>query len=236
MLVGPRASFADGDPFLAGGGAVDLVGLDEVVWSDPPDREEAGSPNVVGAVALETAIERTHRNRVGSHLGPRARAVLVASARDWRRSTGSGFSVPTSTPTRWPSPPSSSKASTTPSVAARLSAEWAIGVRHGCFCAHPYLIRLLGLSPEAVDAYRRQVRHKDHRAVPGAVRASCSISTTIDDVDALLAAVSELAGSPSRRSPIEYAQDIETGDYWPVTEEPAWASLDRRRGAWCSRG
>src|SRR5918996_1222203 len=49
VLVGPRAVFAEGDPFLAGGGAVDLVDLDEVTWTDPPDREEAGSPNVVGA-------------------------------------------------------------------------------------------------------------------------------------------------------------------------------------------
>ena len=38
-------------------------------------------------------------------------------------------------------------------VAARLSAEYAIGVRHGCFCAHPYLLRLLGLSSEAVQRY-----------------------------------------------------------------------------------
>jgi len=44
--------------FLAGGGAVDLVDLDEVVWTEPPDREEAGSPNVVGAVALEAALAR----------------------------------------------------------------------------------------------------------------------------------------------------------------------------------
>jgi len=48
-LVGPRRTFVDGDPFLAGGGAVDLVNLDEVVWTDPPEREEAGSPNVLGA-------------------------------------------------------------------------------------------------------------------------------------------------------------------------------------------
>ncbi len=41
-LVGPRASFAEGDPFLDGGGAVDLVDLDEVVWTAPPEREEAG--------------------------------------------------------------------------------------------------------------------------------------------------------------------------------------------------
>jgi selenocysteine lyase/cysteine desulfurase len=57
VLIGPREVFMDGDPFLAGGGAVDLVELDEVVWTDPPDREEAGSPNVVGAVALHAAID-----------------------------------------------------------------------------------------------------------------------------------------------------------------------------------
>ena len=57
ILVGPTATFREGDPFLAGGGAVDLVDLDEVVWTDPPDREEAGSPNVLGAVALHAAID-----------------------------------------------------------------------------------------------------------------------------------------------------------------------------------
>jgi hypothetical protein len=55
-LIGPRTTFATGDPFLAGGGAVDLVGLDEVIWTTPPDRDEAGSPNVIGAVALHAAI------------------------------------------------------------------------------------------------------------------------------------------------------------------------------------
>ena len=54
-LIGPRDAFADGDPFLAGGGAVELVDLDEVVWTAPPEREEAGSPNVLGAVALGVA-------------------------------------------------------------------------------------------------------------------------------------------------------------------------------------
>ena len=61
VLIGPRATFADGDPFLAGGGAVDLVDLDEVVWTDPPEREEAGSPNVIGAVALHAAIDELAR-------------------------------------------------------------------------------------------------------------------------------------------------------------------------------
>ncbi|HKN89309.1 MAG TPA: aminotransferase class V-fold PLP-dependent enzyme, partial [Acidimicrobiia bacterium] len=61
VLIGPRATFAEGDPFLAGGGAVDLVDLDEVSWTDPPEREEAGSPNVIGAVALDTAFAEFDR-------------------------------------------------------------------------------------------------------------------------------------------------------------------------------
>ena len=40
-----------------GGGTVQAVTLDDVVWADLPDREESGSPNVVGAVALAAAIE-----------------------------------------------------------------------------------------------------------------------------------------------------------------------------------
>ena len=53
--------FEHGDPFLAGGGAVDLVDLDEVIWTDPPEREEAGSPNVVGAVAFGQAMDDLER-------------------------------------------------------------------------------------------------------------------------------------------------------------------------------
>jgi len=60
-LIGPRRVFERGDPFLAGGGAVDLVDLDEVIWTDPPEREEAGSPNVVGAVAFGTAMDELER-------------------------------------------------------------------------------------------------------------------------------------------------------------------------------
>ena len=71
VLIGPRSTFAEGDPFLAGGGAVDLVDLDEVVWTEPPDREEAGSPNVLGAVALDAAIDELARHRLARHRRPR---------------------------------------------------------------------------------------------------------------------------------------------------------------------
>ncbi len=119
-------------------------------------------------------------------------------------------------------------------VAARLSAEYGIGVRHGCFCAHPYLLRLLDLSDEEIRAYRDAVLKHDRREIPGAVRASAGLSTSAADIDRLVGAVAEIAsGSPP---PLTYRQDEHTGDYWPETESVGWTSKDRAFGSSCARG
>ena len=57
-LIGRRDIFEEGDPDQTGGGTVEIVTLDSVVWAGPPDREEAGSPNTVGAVALAAAVRQ----------------------------------------------------------------------------------------------------------------------------------------------------------------------------------
>ncbi|MGH9151497.1 MAG: aminotransferase class V-fold PLP-dependent enzyme, partial [Acidimicrobiales bacterium] len=131
-LVGPRRAFADGDPFLAGGGAVELVDLEEVVWTDPPEREEAGSPNVVGAVALHAAIDalgelgwdavRSHDDAMAARLHDGLRGV--DGVRLLGASAGPGC-LPVATFVV--------DGVSHALVAARLSAEHAIGVRHGCF-------------------------------------------------------------------------------------------------------
>jgi hypothetical protein len=119
-------------------------------------------------------------------------------------------------------------------VAARLSAEYGIAVRHGCFCAHPYVIRLLGMDEAAVDAYRREVLSGDHRGIPGAVRASAGLGSSGTDIDALVAAVGDLAGgSPA---PVPYLQDGATGDFFPVTDDPGWNNAAHELGPACSRG
>src|SRR6266550_2628510 len=56
VLIAPRDFFA-GAPEVMGGGAISIVTWDDTVWADLPDREEAGSPNVIGAVALGVAID-----------------------------------------------------------------------------------------------------------------------------------------------------------------------------------
>jgi selenocysteine lyase/cysteine desulfurase len=119
-------------------------------------------------------------------------------------------------------------------VAARLSAEFGIGVRHGCFCAHPYLIRLLGLSADDVAAYREDVRRGERRFIPGAIRASASLSTTREDVDRLADALRHVTdGTPP---PVDYVQDVRTGDFHVRGHGESVTDASRRIGAGCARG
>jgi selenocysteine lyase/cysteine desulfurase len=233
VLLGPRGAFAEGDPFLAGGGAVDLVDLDEVVWTDPPEREEAGSPNVIGAVALHAAIDEFAR--IG---WPAITAHDTALTEQLRHGLGAidGVRVLGTVPTEHSLPVAAFVVDGVPHalVAARLSAEFAIGVRHGCFCAHPYLLKLLDLSPSEVHDYRAAVLRGDRRFIPGAVRASAGISTTPADIDRFLDALRYIAAGGA--APVEYEQDLHTGDFWPITSDPAWSAENRRLGASCSRG
>ena len=210
-LVGPRSAFAEGDPFLAGGGAVELVTLDEVIWTAPPDREEAGSPNVLGALALATSaceLPRIGWDAIGAH--DAAIAVELRSGLsniDGVRLLGPALDCPTL-------PIAAFVVEGVPHalVAARLSAEFAIGVRHGCFCAHPYLVRLLGLGPSDIAAFRAAMRAHDRCRLPGAVRASAGLSITSADVARLVEAMTTVAQTPP---PVEYVADRATGDYWP---------------------
>ncbi|MBW4029399.1 MAG: aminotransferase class V-fold PLP-dependent enzyme [Acidobacteria bacterium] len=240
ILIGPRSAFSQGEPFLAGGGAVDFVALDEVLWTAPPEREEAGSPNVVGAVALHAAIDTLseigwptiieHDRRLARQL--REGLMSIPGV----RVLGPGPDVETL-------PVATFTVRDVPFalVAARLSAEFAIGVRHGCFCAHPYLTRLLGLDVDEVARFRDDIRHGDRRTMPGAVRASCGINTSADDVQRLLDAITQIAGGLA--PPVAYHQDATTGDFYPESNGDPVAPMSttggplaRRPGGSCSAG
>jgi len=232
-LVGPRSYFTEGEPFLAGGGAVDLVDIDQVIWTEPPEREEAGSPNVVGAVAFAAAmseLERIGWDAVVAHesyLASKLRSGLAAI--DGVRLLGPGSDVDTLAVATF-----TVDGLHHALVAARLSAEWGIGVRHGCFCAHPYLLHLLGVGADDMATARRQVLAGDRRLIPGAVRASCGIGTTGADVDALLVAVAQLAGGAP--APVSYSQDPVTGDFYPDGDLPGWSISEQPTGSACATG
>jgi selenocysteine lyase/cysteine desulfurase len=233
VLIGPRKTFADGDPFLAGGGAVDLVELGEVVWTDPPDREEAGSPNVVGAVALHAAIDT---------LAEVGWPAIIAHDRHMGQLLREGLANIPGVHVLGPDPRTDMLPVVTFTVeglshalvAARLSAEDGIGVRHGCFCAHPYLMRLLGLTDDEVTDFRNEVRRGDRTRMPGAVRASAGINTTEADISRLISAVARIAGGAP--APVAYVQDPRTGDFIPDRAFAPWQAETQLNGSSCLPG
>ena len=166
---------------------------DDVVWADPPARHEAGSPNVIGAIALAAAC-RELRELGMETIAAHERAL---SERLWSALAG----VPgLRSLALWPDDADRVGVATFnlegyrhPLLAAILSAEHAIGVRHGCFCAHPLLARLLGLADREVDRLAAELRAGRRPALPGAVRASLGLGTTLDDIDRLIDALHEIA-------------------------------------------
>ena len=211
-LVGRPDWLRAGEPFLAGGGAVRYVGTDTVVWADLPDRQEAGSPNVIGAVALGVAC----RTLAAADLDDVARTetALLDRARV-RLAAVSGVEV-----LRLWSPehprigvlPFVLRSLPYAQLAAALSAEHAIGVRHGCFCAHRLMVRLLGVSAARDAGIHDALVRGAPVAMPGAVRASIGLGTRADDLARLVDAVAELAVSGPRWS---YRWADDGTDCWP---------------------
>jgi S-adenosylmethionine/arginine decarboxylase-like enzyme len=105
-----------------------------------------------------------------------------------------------------------------PLLAAILSAEYAIGVRHGCFCAHPLMARLLGVPAVELERLEAELRAGRRPALPGAVRASLGLGTTSEDIDQLAGALHEIAVI-GPRSRYEYDPDLD--EYRPEPEPPA---------------
>ena len=190
VLIGPRRVLAES------GQAGTMTGPtepEEAGWAQPAGREADGSPNVIGAVALHAAMDTlsgvgwpaitAHERRLATSMRRGLAAIpgvrLLGPAAD-------APTLPVATFTVAGVPHAL--------VAARLAAEYAIGVGHSRFGADPYLFRLLGLTSEDARRHRGQTRPGDRWAVRGAVRASAGINITGDDVRRLLTAVAERGG------------------------------------------
>jgi cysteine desulfurase / selenocysteine lyase len=178
-----------------GGGAISIVTWDDTVWADLPDREEAGSPNVIGAVALGVAIETLgelgfdemlhHEVELGATLHQRLSRIPGVGVLGGIDGPGA--------------PPRLGLASFVVDgahhglVAAALSHEWGIAVRNGCFCANPYVFHLLHMNRQAVEAVEGEVTAGHRKALPGAVRASLAPYNTQGELDRFVEAVTHIA-------------------------------------------
>jgi selenocysteine lyase/cysteine desulfurase len=66
-------------------------------------------------------------------------------------------------------------------------------VRHGCFCAHPLITRLLHVPEAEAQRLQDELRRGLEPELPGAVRASIGRGTTTQDIDALIGALDQIS-------------------------------------------
>lgn len=219
-LVGPRDIFLREAPEYTGGGTVDIVTEEEVVWAGMPDRDEAGSPNVVGAVAMAAAAEAlmgAGMEQIAAH-EEALTAYALAGLQAIPGVTLYGERDPAQVGERVGVIPFNLDGVSHFLLAAVLGYEGGIGVRSGCFCAHPYVVHLLDLAEGEAAGWREQMLDGDRRQMPGMVRASFGCYNNREDVDRLLAMVKQVAAGDYAG---DYRVERATGEYLPAGyEEP----------------
>lgn len=211
-LVGRRDIFELGNPDMSGGGTVEIVTIDDVVWAEPPDKEEAGSPNTVGAIALAAALRQLEA--IGMQEVARHEAELTAYAlarlKDVPGIQIYGDACPDHAKDRLGVIPFQLEGVSHFLVAAILGHEFGIGVRSGCFCAHPYILRLLGLCETEARAVRERMISGDRSNMPGLIRASFGLYNTLEEIDIFVEALVDISRGSYHGN---YIQDRASGEY-----------------------
>jgi selenocysteine lyase/cysteine desulfurase len=174
-----------------------VVAPDGVTWAeDPEQRQEAGTPNVLGAIAIAAACDAL------SDWGP----LVAEEGRLLRRLRDGLAALPDVCElSLWgrEHPRVGIVAFTVNGrdareVAETLSRDHGIGVRDGRFCAHLLVSRLLGRPEEAAGCGLATAP-----SVPSAIRVSIGVGSTSEHIDRLLAALATLPADdqPAHRQP-----------------------------------
>ena len=193
-VIAKRKLLAEMAPAEVGGGMVDDVYLDKFIPSAIlPDREEAGTPNIVGAITLGAVLEVLMKIGMDNIRLKEIKLIDLA----WEKlSAIEGVNL------YGPAPSDVPRTGTIPFniqgfdhglTAAALNDYHNIQVRNGCFCAHPYVREILkpelwalDIDPDAPNSEADVERKR------GMARASFGIYTTEADVLALAEAVADL--------------------------------------------
>ncbi len=177
VVIGLKKDLDSGEELLKGGGAVEVVLDDKVYVEKTPHKYEAGTPNFLGIVAISSAMksllatgfeniekhEKDLRNHLIKGLKTIDRTILYGDESDDERLGVVTFNI---------------EGIGHDIVAKRLADFRGIAVRHGGFCAHPYVRRLLGISKET--AYNYAINGID---MPGMVRASFGLYNNEQEVE-----------------------------------------------------
>ncbi len=187
-LLGDADIFETGEPDLVGGGTVAIVSYDKAVYLPPPESDEAGTPNTVGVIAMAKAL--LVMKEIGMDNAAQHEAELTRYALEHMRTIPGlrilGSDNPADADHRLGVIAFNIGDLHHALTAAILNHEGGIGVRNGCFCAHPYLKLLMGIDEHTAEQMERDILNGDRGKIPGAVRVSFGIYNTRDEVDHLL--------------------------------------------------
>jgi selenocysteine lyase/cysteine desulfurase len=179
-LIGPKKTFMANEPEYKGGGTVKMVLPHKIWWADLPEKEEAGSPNVIGAFALAKSLQ------LMESIGMEKVAAYEKFLTDYALAKLKNI-------------PGITIFGTSPRVGvisfnlaglhhalvgAALCYEAGIGVRTGCFCAQPYVRKLLLLDKKPVLA--SPSLNDNWSKMPGMVRISLGAYNTTKEIDILV--------------------------------------------------
>jgi cysteine desulfurase/selenocysteine lyase len=213
-LIGPRDFFKKGRPGLIGGGAVDLVSLSHVEWTEVPEKEEAGTPNLIGICAMVKAMETLEdlgMENIAAH-EQELTEKIYKQLEQFRGIRIYGSCDPMNGGERLGVIPIQSDKYNHALLGAILGYEWGIGVRNGCFCAHAYVEHLLEIDDEEIRRHLANIRRGDQSSLPGFVRISLGLYNTEEEIEYLAEALhSILNHGPKGR----YYVNKETGEYIP---------------------
>ncbi|MCB2309676.1 aminotransferase class V-fold PLP-dependent enzyme [Clostridium tagluense] len=189
VLIGPKDILDNCDPDLVGGGTVDIVTHDFIKWAESPQRHEAGSPNVIGTIALASAIKTLSKIGMANveHIEKKLTAYAISQMKNIPN-----LKIYCDTSKKI------DRVSIIPfnidgihhaTVAKILSYEWGISVRSGCFCAQPYMASLLNISSEFSS---NLIANPDLNR-PGMVRISFGLYNSYSEIDILSHALNKIS-------------------------------------------
>jgi selenocysteine lyase/cysteine desulfurase len=190
FLVAPRDIINTTEPYIPGGGTVKFVTDTSVVWADGEDRHNGGTPNIAGVIALGSALEWL--SSIGLDWIREHELELLARVEgELRAIPGVTFLGNIPLERKLGVLPFNIDGMHHDTVSRVLNNQYGIATRNGCFCAHPYLTRLLHCTD--AEAVRRKVEAGEDVLLPGAVRATIGIYNNADDLDKLVEAVRAIA-------------------------------------------
>jgi selenocysteine lyase/cysteine desulfurase len=207
---------------LGGGSVASVSYYDFEFVEDSSEKEESGTPNIVGAIALAAVLDELQSlgmssieakdNELLQYLKQQLESINDIQVYGGTRLARTGALA------------FNHRHIDHGLLAAILNDYFTIAVRNECFCAHPYVSSLLkeelwqldlgGISEEQQESFINRKR--------GMVRASLSLYNTVADVDALIAAIKQISSGILDYS-VNY--NVQTdGSYHHMTFSVDWKS------------